>query len=280
MAKSADAFRTISEVADWLETPAHVLRFWESKFSQVKPVKRAGGRRYYRPADMKLLGGIKKLLHQDGLTIKGVQKILREKGVKHVAGFSQPLEGALDLEAGAIALDVESVPADSADVVSFNQKPEPIEAGRPEPADGPAEDVPAATEDGSADAGETGEGTGQPAAETAGLDAAPAEADSNEAEDSAPEPAPTMPSFTHLRDKSDAPAGPGHEPETADQEKPAPVIIEVPDDPEDDVSAPNGVLTAIHHLPHPLPQPTAHALAPLLERLKEVAGHGPDNKND
>ncbi|MGR3320675.1 MAG: MerR family transcriptional regulator [Pseudooceanicola sp.] len=70
MAKSADAFRTISEVADWLGTPAHVLRFWESKFTQVKPVKRAGGRRYYRPADMELLGGIKQLLHEEGMTIK------------------------------------------------------------------------------------------------------------------------------------------------------------------------------------------------------------------
>ncbi len=71
MEKSRDAFRTISEVADWLGTPTHVLRFWESRFSQVKPVKRAGGRRYYRPADMELLGGIKKLLHDDGLTIRG-----------------------------------------------------------------------------------------------------------------------------------------------------------------------------------------------------------------
>ncbi|MFP7570486.1 MerR family transcriptional regulator [Marivita sp. S2033] len=87
MSKSADAFRTISEVADWLETPAHVLRFWESKFTQVKPVKRAGGRRYYRPADMRLLGGIKKLLHEDGMTIKGVQKILREQGIKHVSSL-------------------------------------------------------------------------------------------------------------------------------------------------------------------------------------------------
>ena len=82
MPKSRDAFRTISEVADWLETPAHVLRFWESKFTQVKPVKRAGGRRYYRPGDMELLGGIKKLLHEDGMTIKGVQKVLREQGVR------------------------------------------------------------------------------------------------------------------------------------------------------------------------------------------------------
>lgn len=93
MGKSKDAFRTISEVADWLDTQAHVLRFWESKFTQVKPVKRAGGRRYYRPADMLLLGGIKKLLHDDGMTIKGAQKLLREKGIKYVAGLSQPLEG-------------------------------------------------------------------------------------------------------------------------------------------------------------------------------------------
>ncbi|MGV6847531.1 MAG: MerR family transcriptional regulator [Marinibacterium sp.] len=91
MEKSPDAFRTISEVADWLGIQAHVLRFWESKFSQVKPVKRAGGRRYYRPADMLLLGGIKKLLHEDGMTIKGVQKILREQGIAHVADMSRPL---------------------------------------------------------------------------------------------------------------------------------------------------------------------------------------------
>ncbi len=88
MAKSSEAFRTISEVSDWLETPAHVLRFWESRFSQIKPVKRAGGRRYYRPGDMALLGGIKRLLHDDGITIKGVQKILREKGVKYVGSLS------------------------------------------------------------------------------------------------------------------------------------------------------------------------------------------------
>ncbi len=96
MAKSADAFRTISEVADWLGSPAHVLRFWESRFAQVKPVKRAGGRRYYRPDDMLLLGGIKKLLHEDGLTIKGVQKILKEDGIKKVAAMSHPLDENAD----------------------------------------------------------------------------------------------------------------------------------------------------------------------------------------
>ncbi len=92
MSKSPDAFRTISEVADWLGVQAHVLRFWESRFSQIKPVKRAGGRRYYRPNDMLLLGGIKKLLHEDGITIKGVQRILREQGVAHVAALSQGLD--------------------------------------------------------------------------------------------------------------------------------------------------------------------------------------------
>ncbi|TCP25410.1 MerR family transcriptional regulator [Rhodovulum adriaticum] len=93
MEKSPDAFRTISEVSDWLDTPPHVLRFWESRFTQVKPVKRAGGRRYYRPADMQLLGGIKRLLHEEGMTIRGVQKILREEGVRLVADLSPPLPG-------------------------------------------------------------------------------------------------------------------------------------------------------------------------------------------
>ena len=76
MSKSPDAFRTISEVAEWLDVPAHVLRFWESKFTQVKPVKRAGGRRYYRPTDMLLLGGIQNLLHDKGLSIKDAQALL------------------------------------------------------------------------------------------------------------------------------------------------------------------------------------------------------------
>lgn len=90
--KSPDAFRTISEVADWLGVPTHVLRFWESRFAQVKPIKRAGGRRYYRRSDMALLGGIRKLLHEDGMTIRGVQKLLREEGVKHVSDMAPPLD--------------------------------------------------------------------------------------------------------------------------------------------------------------------------------------------
>ncbi len=74
----------------------HVLRFWESKFSHVKPVKRAGGRRYFRPNDMLLLGGIQQLLHVDGMTIKGVQKILREKGAQHVSAMSKPFDAELN----------------------------------------------------------------------------------------------------------------------------------------------------------------------------------------
>jgi DNA-binding transcriptional MerR regulator len=82
--KSAEAFRTISEVAIELDVPQHVLRFWESRFVQIKPVKRAGGRRYYRPDDVDLLKGIRALLYSDGLTIKGVQKVLKERGPRHV----------------------------------------------------------------------------------------------------------------------------------------------------------------------------------------------------
>jgi len=92
-AKSASAFRTISEVAGELNVPQHVLRFWETKFSQVKPLKRGGGRRYYRPEDVELLRSIRALLYNDGYTIKGVQKLLREGGIKSVRN-AQPEGGA------------------------------------------------------------------------------------------------------------------------------------------------------------------------------------------
>jgi DNA-binding transcriptional MerR regulator len=90
MSKAADAFRTISEVADDLDVPKHVLRFWEARFPQIKPMKRGGGRRYYRPADLDLLRGIRHLLHNEGYTIKGVQKILREQGLDAVKSCWQP----------------------------------------------------------------------------------------------------------------------------------------------------------------------------------------------
>jgi DNA-binding transcriptional MerR regulator len=81
MDKSPDAFRTISEVAEELNLPQHVLRFWETRFTQIRPLKRGGGRRYYRPADVDLIKGIRHMLYDQGYTIKGVQKLLRENGV-------------------------------------------------------------------------------------------------------------------------------------------------------------------------------------------------------
>ncbi|MGE0613278.1 MAG: MerR family transcriptional regulator [Hyphomicrobiales bacterium] len=90
MDKSPEAFRTISEVAEDLDVPKHVLRFWEVKFSQLKPMKRGGGRRYYRPEDVDLLKGIRQLLYSEGYTIKGVQRILREQGIRYVMDYRPP----------------------------------------------------------------------------------------------------------------------------------------------------------------------------------------------
>ena len=90
MDKAPDAFRTISEVAKDLEVPQHVLRFWESRFREIKPMKRGGGRRYYRPDDVSLLKGIRHLLYGEGYTIRGVQRILKEQGVRFVQSVWQP----------------------------------------------------------------------------------------------------------------------------------------------------------------------------------------------
>ncbi len=88
MDKAPDAFRTISEVAADLDIPQHVLRFWETRFAQIKPMKRSGGRRYYRPDDVDLLKGIRRLLYGEGYTIRGVQRILKEHGIKSVQGLA------------------------------------------------------------------------------------------------------------------------------------------------------------------------------------------------
>jgi DNA-binding transcriptional MerR regulator len=87
--KSPDAFRTISEAADELNLPQHVLRFWETRFSTIKPLKRGGGRRYYRPEDVLLLKGIRHLLYDQGFTIKGVQRILKDQGTRYVVGIGE-----------------------------------------------------------------------------------------------------------------------------------------------------------------------------------------------
>lgn len=123
MKKAPEAFRTISEVADILDTPAHVLRFWESKFYQIRPVKRAGGRRYYRPDDVALINGIKALLQSQGMTIRGVQRVLQEQGVKHVAGLGGPLRELEPVTAGededfGLSEGFEDPAIDEAEIVS------------------------------------------------------------------------------------------------------------------------------------------------------------------
>lgn len=101
--KAPGAFRTISEVSEELEIPAHVLRFWESKFPHLNPMKRGGGRRYYRPADVALLKGIQRMLYDEGLTIKGLQKLFRERGPRFVAGVGDGADpsGPFDDDAAA-----------------------------------------------------------------------------------------------------------------------------------------------------------------------------------
>lgn len=89
MAKSPEAFRTISEAAEELDVPQHVLRFWETKFSFIRPMKRAGGRRFYRPQDLAVLQGVRRLLHDEGYTIKGVQKLHKEQGVRKLLALAQ-----------------------------------------------------------------------------------------------------------------------------------------------------------------------------------------------
>lgn len=101
MDKSPDAFRTISEVAEDLDVPQHVLRFWETRFSHIKPLKRGGGRRYYRPDDIDLLKGIRHFLYGEGYTIKGVQRILKEEGVRFVQAVGRGEQSVSSLPAGA-----------------------------------------------------------------------------------------------------------------------------------------------------------------------------------
>lgn len=99
MAKGPNAFRTISEAAEELGVPQHVLRFWETKFSFIRPMKRAGGRRFYRPQDIAVLNGVRTLLHSEGLTIKGVQKLHRDHGLAHVIAAGLGSNGSASLEA-------------------------------------------------------------------------------------------------------------------------------------------------------------------------------------
>jgi DNA-binding transcriptional MerR regulator len=133
--KSPDAFRTISEVADDLDIPQHVLRFWETRFAQIKPMKRSGGRRYYRPDDVDLLRGIRRLLYGEGYTIRGVQRILKEHGIASVQRLADASAvasfGAIeevigqsileqdDAAAAASGIDLDDDDYDGADGIDF-----------------------------------------------------------------------------------------------------------------------------------------------------------------
>ena len=272
MPKSADAFRTISEVADWLETPAHVLRFWESKFSQVKPVKRAGGRRYYRPADMKLLGGIKKLLHDDGMTIKGVQKMLREQGVGYVSDFSQPLGDAADdvlisrtedastpetrvEEPRSPTTSVEATPA----TASSREAPPPG-ASAPETASS-EDDTPELT-------------FSRRPSEPAPIE----EPETEEPLETAGDDSPPLPSFLHRREAPNAPddtppsSAPEEDDASSEAPAPKPSVVDVPDDPDDSISADPGVLSRLAGLSRPLTPAMAKQLETLAAKLRATTG--------
>lgn len=245
MEKSPDAFRTISEVAEWLDVPTHVLRFWESRFAQVKPVKRAGGRRYYRPSDMRLIGGIKTLLHDDGMTIRAVQKLLREEGVKHVATFSQPLEHEAD---GAPAIEARAAAApavEDADAMTLPFLRKSREDRAPAPAE---EEADAAwTEDAAATAEPEPEISAPEPARQTGIPSAPSDEavvafgsvrrqPDLEAElpFTSPRAEPT-PEPTPLFDEGPAPEPPAAEPEEAPA--PQPILCDAPEtDPADDAA--------------------------------------------
>ena len=146
MDKAPDAFRTISEVADDLDIPQHVLRFWETRFTQIKPMKRSGGRRYYRPDDVDLLRGIRRLLYGEGYTIRGVQRILKEHGVKSVQGLvdgstalpalGMPGEDAMAQHPGDEEAIVEA--GDDEDEAAAGRMPLRADATPPAPADNAA----------------------------------------------------------------------------------------------------------------------------------------------
>jgi DNA-binding transcriptional MerR regulator len=123
LGKAREAFRTIGEVADELDVPKHVLRFWETKFAQVKPMKRGGNRRYYRPEDVELLRGIRQLLHEEGYTIGGVQKVFRDNGVNYVKNYWRTAgqSGAPDARAGSALPDLAGEAADHARIAALER---------------------------------------------------------------------------------------------------------------------------------------------------------------
>lgn len=286
MPKSPDAFRTISEVADWLGIQAHVLRFWESKFTQIKPIKRAGGRRYYRPADMLLLGGIKRMLHEDGLTIKGVQKVLREEGMNYVAALSAPLDelGQADVsDDAADTVDMAALPAEPV-------KPEsvvlPFESARPtDPAPEPAQSAPTPTQDAApvsepsatSDASDENIKDGQQPVEKEPISSA--KADLGAASGTAPAAAPAATDTPHPAPSQTADSPPA--PSTA---KPRVVDVTIPS--ETDIPATAATLSSALRLRKITPAAAAD-IAPVLSQLAAlrdsmasgVSDHSPATKD-
>ena len=248
MEKSPEAFRTISEVAEWLGTPTHVLRFWESRFSQVKPVKRAGGRRYYRPSDMELLGGIKKLLHEDGMTIRGVQKLLREEGVRYVASLSPPVNPDEAIEGAA--REVTGAPPPP--------RPEPPRAAPPASRTA-AEDPPA----------ETPSSPAPPEAQEAPMQL-----------DVAPDTPENVVPLARVAAKAEPAPPPKPEPEPQPAPEPSapaaaqPLGEDIPEDPPDDIEMPDIVsLPALLREAAKRPagsRPSPEALAALHQRLMKL----------
>lgn len=276
MDKSPDAFRTISEVAEWLGVQAHVLRFWESKFSQVRPVKRAGGRRYYRPADMVLLGGIKKLLHEDGLTVKGVQKALREQGVEHVSDLSQALcdvaaDAAQKMSVEAKVLPFKSEPvadkvATPAPELEPEPEPEPELAPEPEPQlelqpEPEPEPEVAATPKVSLEPGPAPEPEPEPEPEAKPepeITAVPAPVEEQ----------PILPSFLHRQIKTPEPEPePEPAPEPVAEAKPS-LVVDAPDPPDEkDLPYTRGPLAHLSRI-DALSADNAALIAPLAKELQ------------
>lgn len=267
--KSPDAFRTISEVADWLDRPAHVLRFWESKFTQVKPVKRAGGRRYYRPEDMLLLGGIKKLLHDDGMTIKGAQKIIREQGVRYVSALSQPLDddSVIQLDAGPVTAQVANrdTAPDVSPVTSSGVDPDRETRAKPVPT-APASAVLATPPTPSPDA--AGHAPEVPAAASPPEDTSPAVGAVDDLPD--PETAPVSGAPAEPQDSTPLDAPVANQPTDTPTPR-APLGADIPQEPVTD-NAPNqpGVLALIAALRGPVSNSQRTALLPILDQLETL----------
>lgn len=281
--KSPQAFRTIREVAEWLDIEAHVLRFWESKFTQIKPVKRAGGRRYYRPADMKLIGGIKVLLHDQGLTIRGAQKKLADDGVTAIADLSPPLDDSPRLDD-----ELEDEAAESANICA-EEDPASDDVAASQAGFFDIEALAKGTAAAEAEAEAQADAPDQPGtdapepAKAEATDADPAEAapepDPPETEDAVAEPEPTA------ETGQSPPAAPAEEPPAAaPTQEDTPEAPEAPapeDTPETEPDSGPGAqapppptplseLRALLHEAVPLSDAQRLQLAPMIERLEAL----------